>query len=64
MASSLIIPGVPTDYYAPDFKVEVEGEELDPESKGDVLDLKVVMDIDNMTSAQISVSPESVLLRS
>jgi Bacteriophage probable baseplate hub protein len=56
MASSLISPGLPTDYYAPDFKVEVEGAELDPTAKGDVLDLKVVMDIDNMTSAQLSVS--------
>lgn len=56
MASSLIEPGLPTDYYAPDFKVEVEGEELDPTAKGDVLDLKVVMDIDNMTSCQLAVS--------
>ena len=50
MSSTLSLrqPGLPaTDYYAPNFKVEVEGRELDPESKGDVLDLKVTMDSDN-----------------
>src|SRR6266545_1627830 len=54
--ASTIESGIPTDYYAPDFRVEVEGEELDPESKGDVLDLKVVMDMANMTSCQLSIN--------
>jgi phage protein D len=53
---STIEPGIPTDYYAPDFRVEVEGKELDPASKGDVLDLKVVMDKENMTSCQLSIN--------
>jgi phage protein D len=59
MSASLSIrqPGLPaTDYYAPNFKVEVEGHELDPESKGDVLDLKVTMDIDNLTSFDLTVN--------
>jgi phage protein D len=47
---------VPTDDYAPDFRVEVEGRELDPATKGDVLDLKVTMDIDAMTSVDLTFS--------
>ena len=46
----------PTAYYAPEYKVVVEGQELDPEVKGDVLDLKVVMDMDQMTSFEFTVS--------
>jgi len=53
---SSIAPGIPTDYYAPDFKLEVENAALDPESKDDVLDLKVVMDMENMTSAQLTIN--------
>ncbi|MEW8030342.1 MAG: hypothetical protein AB2806_21720 [Candidatus Thiodiazotropha sp.] len=46
----------PTGHYAPNFEVEIEGEPLDLESKGDILSLKVVMDLDNMTSAEIELS--------
>jgi phage protein D len=46
----------PTGHYAPDFEVAIEGAPLDPESKGDVLSLKVVMDLENMTSAQIELN--------
>src|SRR6185436_18986988 len=49
-------PGLPTDYYAPNYKVRVEGRELDPESHGDVLEVKVVMDLDNLTSFELSVN--------
>ncbi len=49
--------GLPaTDYYAPDFRVEVEGRELDPASKGDVLEVKVVMDMENMTSCDLTIN--------
>ena len=49
--------GLPTTaYYAPDYKVTVEGQELDPETKGDILDLKVVMDMDQMTSFEFNIS--------
>jgi Bacteriophage probable baseplate hub protein len=54
--SSALEPGLPTEYYAPDFLVEIEGQELDQESKADVLELKVVMDMENMTSCQLSVN--------
>ena len=33
--------GLPADYYVPDYLVEVGGKALDPETKGDVIDLKV-----------------------
>jgi phage protein D len=46
----------PTAYYAPNYKVVVEGQELDPEVKGDILDIKVVMDMDQMTSFEFTVS--------
>lgn len=49
--------GLPdTDYYAPNFRIEVEGEELDPETHGDILQVKVVMDMDNMTSFDFTVN--------
>ncbi len=56
-AMSRLLPGLPpTDYYAPNYRVEVGGRELDPETKGDVLEVKVVMDIENLTSFDISFS--------
>jgi phage protein D len=45
-----------TNFYAPDFKIEIEGQMLDPTSKGDVLELKVVMDMDNLTSFELSIN--------
>lgn len=47
---------MPADYYAPDFKVLVEGRELDPTTHGDILDLNVVMDIDALTSFDMTVN--------
>ena len=47
---------LPADYYAPDFKVLVEGRELDATTHGDILDLSVVMDIDNLTSFDMTVN--------
>lgn len=46
----------PTAYYAPDYRIEVEGAELDPKSKGDILEVKVVMDMENMTSFELNVN--------
>jgi phage protein D len=56
MASKLTNGLPPTDYYAPNFRVEVDGLELDPETHGDVLQLKVVMDMDNMTSFDLTIN--------
>jgi len=49
--------GLPdTDYYAPDFRVLVEGQELDPTTHGDILDLNVTMDIEALTSFSLTVN--------
>ncbi|HTO81465.1 MAG TPA: type IV secretion protein Rhs [Methylomirabilota bacterium] len=51
------LAGLPAvDYYAPNFKIEVEGKEIDPESKGDVLEVKVTMDLENLTSFDLTVN--------
>lgn len=56
-SSSTIKSGLPpTDYYAPNFKIEVEGKEIDEKLKGDILDLKVVMEIDQLTSFEFTVN--------
>lgn len=46
----------PVADYAPDFRVTIEGQPFDDESKGDVLSLKVVMDLENMASAEIELN--------
>lgn len=53
---SLLSSGVPTDYYAPDYKIEVRDQELDAESKGDVLELKVTMDLEALTHYELTVN--------
>jgi phage protein D len=54
--TTLIEPGIPPDYYAPNFKVEVEGRELHPEAKGDVLDVKVTMNKNKLTGFDITIN--------
>ncbi len=44
----------PTDYYAPNFHVDVQGRELDPRTKGDLVEVKVVMETDNLTSFDLT----------
>lgn len=57
MGASVLKSGLPSvDYYAPDFRLEVEGLELDPTTHGDVIELKVVMDMNNMTSFDFTIS--------
>lgn len=57
MATSVLKSARPADdYYVPDFRVEVEGAVLDAEAHGDVLELKVVMDMDNMTSFDFTIN--------
>jgi phage protein D len=51
-----LTPGLPARYYAPNFKLEIEGTELDPRSKGDVLELKVEMKLNELTSASIKLN--------
>lgn len=53
---SSLLQGLPTDYYAPDYLVLVNGQALHPDTKGDVLEVKVVMDIDNLTSFELTIN--------
>jgi phage protein D len=49
--------GLPrSDYYAPAFKITVEGKDLKPETLKEILEVKVVMDMDNMTSFDFSIA--------
>jgi phage protein D len=53
---SLRQDGLPTDYYAPDYKIEVEGRQLNAETKGDVLEMKVSMDLENLTGFDLTIN--------
>jgi phage protein D len=44
------------DRYAPDFSVLVEGRELDPTTKGDVLDVQVHRDIEEMSGFDLTLN--------
>jgi phage protein D len=53
---SLRASGLPADYYAPDYKIEIEGRALDAETKGDVLEVKVTMDLKNLTGFDMTIN--------
>jgi phage protein D len=56
VTSSTRASGLPESFYAPDFEVLVEGEPLDPISNGHVLSIKVVMDIQELTTADVTLN--------
>lgn len=50
LTSSTRQPGLPsTEYYAPDFKVEIEGREIDPRAVRDMLEVKVTLESENLS---------------
>ena len=53
---SLRQEGLPVDYYAPDYKIEIEGRALDAETKGDVLEVRVTMDLKNLTGFDLTIN--------
>jgi phage protein D len=53
---SLRQDGLPVDYYAPDYKIEIEGRTVDEETKGDVLDVRVTMDLENLTGFDLTIN--------
>lgn len=56
-ATSQRTSGLPsTDYYAPDFRIEVEGRDLDPTSVRDMLEVKAVFDKENLASFSFTVN--------
>ncbi|MFP5390727.1 MAG: phage late control D family protein, partial [Gammaproteobacteria bacterium] len=49
--------GLPqVDYYAPGFRVEIDGEQLAPQTNGDILSLSVRMDLKEMGSFDMTVA--------
>jgi phage protein D len=56
LTQSTLASGLATDYYAPEYRVLVNGVALHPDTKGDVLEVKVVMDIDNLTSFEMTIN--------
>lgn len=59
MSSALQSKGGELDYYAPRFEVEVEGQKLPAEKVADVLSCKVVMDLNNLTSFDLTVNNQA-----
>ena len=44
------------DYYVPDFRIEIDGKQLSPETHGDVLELKVTLATDEIGSFDITLN--------
>ena len=55
-ARSQLRPGLPVDYYAPDYRIEINKQVIDPETRGDVIDLKVKLLKDNIGSFQLTIN--------
>lgn len=45
-----------TGFFVPDFLLKIEGKPLDPTSKGDVLSIKLILELEKMTSATIKLN--------
>ncbi|MBO0868821.1 MAG: hypothetical protein J2P15_09675, partial [Micromonosporaceae bacterium] len=46
----------PADRYAPEFQVDIEGLQMDPTTKNDVLEVKVHRDVEDMSGFDISLN--------
>jgi phage protein D len=53
---AMLRPGLWEDYYAPEFIVRIDGQILDPTTKGDILQIGVVLDEKQPASFTLSVS--------
>jgi phage protein D len=56
LARSQLQPGLPTDYYAPDYLIEIDQQALDGETKGDVIDLKVTLAKESIGSFSMTIN--------
>lgn len=45
-----------TGFFVPDFLLKIEGKPLDPNTRGDVLSIKLVLELEKMTSATIKLN--------
>lgn len=55
-ARATLNSGLPTDYYAPDYLIEIDNQALDQEARGDVIDLKVTLVKDSIGSFQLNIN--------
>jgi len=55
-APANLIEVAPADRYAPEFRVDIEGLELDPTTKNDVIDLRVHRDLDEMSGFDLTLN--------
>ena len=53
---SVLQAGLPVDYYAPDYLIEIKDQALDSEAKGDVIALKVTLSKDAIGSFQLTIN--------
>lgn len=57
IARSSLQTGLPNvDYYAPNYRIEIEGAELDPATKADVVELSITMEKENLTSFRLTIN--------
>jgi phage protein D len=56
MSAAVREPGLAVDYYAPAFAIEIDGNQLAPDEMGDVLQIVVTMDLDNLTSVALKLN--------
>jgi uncharacterized protein len=55
-APTNLIEVAPADRYAPEFRVDIEGLELDPTTKNDVIDLRVHRDLEEMSGFDLTLN--------
>lgn len=51
-----LVEVAPPDRYAPEFRVDIQGLEMDPTTKNDVLDLKVHRDLEEMSGFDLTLN--------
>lgn len=56
IARSQLQSGLPVEYYAPDYLIEIDGQALDTEARGDLIDLKVTLVKDGIGSCQLTIN--------
>jgi phage protein D len=57
MADLALKSGLPeVDYYAPAFRIEVDGKRLSPDTNGDVLELSVTLDLKDLAQFDLTIS--------
>jgi Bacteriophage probable baseplate hub protein len=54
---STLASGLPsTDYYAPRFRIDIDNKEVDPKTLADVLECKVVLDPEHLSSCDLTIN--------